>query len=157
IQDAQIAQHIRKRGPGTMVLMSSAICRGTVTVERGRLSLSSPLPGSIDCNLFVGDGDGAAGSAEVTIDVKDQIADHVNVVVRSDGRLVCTSQDQIFNLDVTDGLVSVRDAIDARLTVRALNMTGGIVETQLNGQLRLLGDVTAIASAAGPALMRIAS
>ena len=155
IQDDRIAQRIRKRGPGLMALTSSSVCEGSVTVENGTLLLTSTLPQSINCSLTVGDGSGPAGSAVVTIERPDQIADHVNVVVKSDGLLRCRSQDQIFDLDVTDGRVSIVD-IDSRLTVRGLHMTGGLIETQINGQLRIFEGVTAIASAAGPATIRTA-
>ena len=126
---------VTKTGPGLLSFSgfsgNANSYTGITQVLDGVLQVSKSISAlgliAIPGNLVIGDGTGAAGSAEVQVNFDDQIADSATVTANSDGRLTLNTQQE---------------------TIASLDLTGATVQT-VNGTLNLLGPVTAT-SVAGP-------
>ncbi len=120
-----------KVGTGTTTLSGSNTYTGSTTVKDGTLQLSNPVAApAIPGALFIGDAIGATGSATVRLLKSEQIQDSAAVTIANDGVL---------------DLGTFTD------TIGTLTMTGGTVSGSGAGTLKLGGDVTATADAAGNA------
>lgn len=128
--------NVIKRGTGTLTYISVAnnTCTGSTTVEDGALALDNlnNANGAIVGPLMIGDGIGAAGSAEVQLGffnaANQQIANTSAVAIHQDGRLRLNGQLETFGtLAMTGGSIDMNQ----------FNAPGASV-----GSLTLGGDVT---------------
>jgi hypothetical protein len=134
---------------------------GTTTVTQGQLvaepaAAMTIIPGP----LVIGDGAGAAASAEVIVLV-DAISHSADVQVNSDGQLAITSpvaprEHTIDSLTVAGGSVLLIWE-GTTLTVQDLTMEGGEVRLHPDTGVRLTGALTATSTAVGPARVLPAS
>ena len=140
--------NVTKAGTGSFEVAGTAANTylGTTTVADGLLRLNkSVYDGAIPGSLQIGDGTGAAGSAEVRLIHDWQINGASAVTVRSDGLFdlngFITGQGP---LTVNGGHVIIRTR---QLIVQgSLTMTGGTISVLTGGNLFVDGDVTTHAS-----------
>jgi autotransporter-associated beta strand protein len=150
---------------GSIAFGGTNTTTGTTTLTDGGLACSrDAIFVSKIGTLVVGDGTGAAGSAELTVDGNciDPAAD---VQVNADGRasfgrntLVPGSGGHTINdLTIAGGQVTVGMS-HTSLTVQDVTMEGGEVLLGIGpGHLVVTGSVTATSTAAGPAVVRSTS
>jgi autotransporter-associated beta strand protein len=119
-------ERLIKDGAGVLV-MGGAFPNsylGITTVRDGRLNLSKTVTPAIAGPLTIGDGVGAANSAEVRLTVANQIANGSPVDIASDGLLQMSSlPDTIGTLQVNGGNVQVGPVSD--LTTNTITLNGG--------------------------------
>ena len=161
IGEAGAVQSVTKRGAGELLMWPNAInsYTGRTLVEHGVLSLNGFGGPTILGELVIGNGDPADGSARVQIQARDQIADFANVRVNADGQLLVDAPERFTDLIVNGGRVTARSLGVANVPVgsiimRNLAMTGGMVESTAGGLFLLEGNLTAISTTAGRAIIR---
>lgn len=141
---------ITKKGPGRLYLRGNNSYLGTTSVERGALILDQPDgSGSIEGNLEIGSG--VAGPdviAEVLVAKSHQISNTSRVLIKSQGLLTVENTQRVGEVIVNDGFLTVRN--NGFFRTADLTLSGGIVDCQADGFIRLDGRVTATSSAKGP-------
>ena len=142
-------ERLFKDGGGVMV-MGGAFANsylGFTVVRDGRLNLSKTVSPAIAGPLAIGDGVGAANSAEVRLTVANQIENVMPVEIASDGLLEMNSFGDTFEtLQINGGNLNVGPVSD--LTTSTITLSGGIITIGTTAALRLTGGVTFATSTA---------
>jgi autotransporter-associated beta strand protein len=165
------AHAITKTGPGRLNLIRPASHSGGTRVQDGTLVLHANGSLVSGAPLEIGDGLGLSQSAMVvaTGTTTRQFNSSGTVQVNRDGLLMIGEDRRIGHLQIRDGNVRLHHGDDGdpdppfvalKLTLSTLSMTGGVLDIfgpplpdTAPSELVLEGDVTATASALGPAII----
>lgn len=152
------APALTKDGPG--ILFFTAVVgntyQGPTNVRAGVLELQHFNATALSGPLTIGTGASQTPSAIVRIREDDQILDSAGVRILSDGVLELGSHfERVGQVTVVDGRVAIGDVPthDAQLVPSTLTMTGGTIQIARDSALNLQSSVTAMSSAARPALI----
>jgi autotransporter-associated beta strand protein len=141
---------ITKKGRGILRLRAGNSYLGTTSVERGQLLLDMSNNVVIQGNLEIGTGAAGDVIAEVLVTKANQISDASRVLVKSQGLLTVDIAEQVGDVIVNDGFITIRNSVGA-LVPASLTLSGGIVESRTGANILLEGPLTATSSAKGPA------
>lgn len=155
--------NVVKRGSGTLTYISVAAntYTGSTTVEEGVLALDNLNNGNaaIVGPLIIGDGVGAAGSAEVQLGffnaANEQIANAVSVTINEDGRLRLNGQLETFGaLTMTGGAINMNQFNAAGASVGTLTLGGNVTGNAASSTATIAGNLNL---GAGPRTFNIAN